>query len=88
MVEAYNKEIRVGFKDRVMVLLRPSKGGVVVDLYKLTKGRSVNFFHVLHLCKTWNFCIFSTKAHFFVKMAQNCHTAAILDCPLRFPAVL
>ena len=100
----------MGFKDRVMVLLRPSKGGGVEDLYKLTnlvprafpfkrekpwergckltKGRSVNCFHVLHLCKTWNFCTFSTKAHFFVKMAQNCHTAAILDCPLRFPAVL
>ena len=41
LVEAYNKEVRVGFKDRVMVLLRPSKGGVVEDLYKLTKGRSV-----------------------------------------------
>ena len=89
LVEAYNKEVRVGFKDRVMVLLRPSKGGGVEDVYKLTKGRSVNFFHVLHLCKTWNFCTFSTKAHFFfVKMAQNCQTAAILDCPPRFPAVL
>ena len=63
LVEAYNKEVRVGFKDRVMVLLRPSKGGGVEDMYKLTKGRSVNFFHVLHLCKTWNFCTFSTKAH-------------------------
>ena len=88
LVEAYNKEVRVGFKDRVMVLLRPSKGGGVEDMYKLTKGRSVNFFHVLHLCKTWNFCTFSTKAHFIVKMAQNCHTAAILDFPLSFPAVL
>ena len=67
LVEAYNKEVRVGFKDRVMVLLRPSKGGGVEDMYKLTKGRSVNFFHVLHLCKTWNFCTFSTKAHFLCK---------------------
>ena len=41
LVEAYNKEVRVGFKDRVMVLLRPSKGGGVEDMYKLTKGRSV-----------------------------------------------
>ena len=31
----------MGFKDRVMVLLRPSKGGGVEDMYKLTKGRSV-----------------------------------------------
>ena len=88
LVEACNKEVRVGFKDRVVVLLRLSKGGGVEDMYKLTKGRSVNFFHVLRLCKTWNFGTFSTKAHFVVKMAQNCHTAAILDCPLRFPAVL
>ena len=50
LVEAYNKEVRVGFKDRVMVLLRPSKGGGVEDVFKLTKGRSVNFFQVLHLC--------------------------------------
>ena len=47
LVEAYNKELQVGFKDRVMVLLRPSKGGGVEDVFKLTKGRSVNFFHVL-----------------------------------------
>ena len=57
LVEACNKEVRVGFKDRVS-LLRPSKGGGVEDMYKLTKGRSVNFFHVLRLCKTWNFCTF------------------------------
>ena len=86
LVEAYNKEVRVGFKDRVMVLLRPSKGGGVEDMYKLTKGRSVNFFHVLHLCKTWNFCTFSTKAHFFMK-TTIIPTAAILDYP-PFPAVL
>ena len=44
LVEACNKEVRVGFKDREMVLLRPSKGGGVEDMYKLTKGRSVNFY--------------------------------------------
>ena len=38
LVEVYNKELRVGFKDRVMVLLRPSKGGGVEDVFKLTKG--------------------------------------------------
>ena len=54
VVEAYNKEVRVGFKDCVIVLLRPSKGGGVDDVYKLTKGRSVNFFYVLHLRETWN----------------------------------
>ena len=58
MVEVYNKEVRVGFKDCVIILLRPSKGGGVDDVYKLTKGRSVNFFHVLHLCETWNFGTF------------------------------
>ena len=87
LVEAYNKELRVGFKDRVMVLLRPSKGGGVEDVCKLTKGRSVNFFHVLHLSKTWNLCTFSTKAQFFMK-TTIIPTAAILDCPFRFPAVL
>ena len=87
LVEAYNKELRVGFKDRVMVLLRPSKGGGVEDVFKLTKGRSVNFFRVLHLCKTWNFCTFSTKAQFFMK-TTIIPTAANLDCPFRFPAVL
>ena len=58
VVEAYNKEVRVGFKDCVIVLLRPSKGEGVDDVYKLTKGRSVNFFHVLHLRETWNFGTF------------------------------
>ena len=58
VVEAYNKEVRVGFKDCVIVLLRPSKGGGVDDVYKLTKGRSVNFFRVQHLCETWNFGTF------------------------------
>ena len=58
VVEAYNKEVREGFKDCVIVLLRPSKGGGVDYVYKLTKGRSVKFFHVLHLCETWNFCTF------------------------------
>ena len=89
LVEACNKELRVGFKDRVMVLLRPSKGGGVEDVFKLTKGRSVNFFHVLHLCKTWNFCTLSTKAHvqFFMKTTMI-PTAAFLDYPPPFPAVL
>ena len=58
VVEAYNKEVRVGFKDCVIISLRPSKEGGVGDLYKLTKGRGVNFFHVLHLCETWNFGTF------------------------------
>ena len=58
VVEAYNKEVHVGFKDCVIVLLRPSKEGGVDDVYKLTKGRSVNFFRVLHLCETSNFCTF------------------------------
>ena len=58
MVEVYNKEVRMGFKDCVIILLRPSKGGGMDDVYKLTKGRSVNFFHVLHLCETWNFGTF------------------------------
>ena len=39
LVEAYNKEVRVGFKDHVMVLLRPSTGGGVEDVFKLTKAR-------------------------------------------------
>ena len=38
MVEAYNKEVRVGFKDCAIVLLRLSKGGGVDGVYKLTKG--------------------------------------------------
>ena len=58
VVQAYNKKVCVGFKDCVIVLLRPFKGGGVDDVYKLTKGRSVNFFRVLHLCETWNFCTF------------------------------
>ena len=58
VVEAYNKEVRVGFKDCVIVLLRPFKGGGVDYVYKLTKGRSVNFFHVRHLCERWNFGTF------------------------------
>ena len=41
VVEAYNQEIRVGFKDCVIISLRPSKEGGVGDLYKLTKGRGV-----------------------------------------------
>ena len=79
MVEAYNKEVRVRLKDHVIVLLRPSKGGGVEDVYKLTKGRSVNFFHVLH--------ILDKRTIFFVKMTMI-PIAAILDCPPRFPAVL
>ena len=85
LVEAYNKEVRVGFKDRVMVLLRPSKGGGVEDLYKLTKCRSVNFFHVLHLCKTWNFCTFSTKAHFFCENGAKLPHRSHLGLPSSFP---
>ena len=84
LVEAYNKEVRVGFKDRVMVLLRPSKGGGVEDVFKLTKGRSVNFFQVLHLCKTWNVCIFSTKAQFFYENDDNTNRSH-LGLPTSFP---
>ena len=73
LVEACNKELRVGFKDRVMVLLRPSTGGGVEDMYKLTKGRSVNFFHVLRLCKTWNFSL-----HFLGKSTLFCENGAKL----------
>ena len=84
LVEAYNKESRVGFKDRVMVLLRPSKGGGVEDVFKLTKGRSVNFFHVLHLWKTWNFCTFSTKAQFFYENDDDTNRSH-LGLPTSFP---
>ena len=66
VVETYNKKVRVGCKDRVIALLNPLKGE---GSTMCTKGRSVNFFHVLHLCKAWNFCTFSTKGQFFVKMA-------------------
>ena len=38
VVEVYNKEVPVGFKDCVIVLLRLSKGGGVDDVDKLTKG--------------------------------------------------
>ena len=79
VVEAYNKEVRLGFKDCVIVLLRPSNGGGVDNVYKLTKGSSVNFFHVLHNL--------DKRTIFFVKMTMT-PIAAILDCPLLFPAVL
>ena len=82
LVEAYNKEVRVGLKDRVMVLLRPSEGGGVEDMYKLTKGRSVNFFHVLHLCKTWNFL---DKSTFFCENGAKLPHRSHLGLPSSFP---